>query len=361
MELKFITEVDYKIWDEFCNDNGYATFWHTADSMKYYIDSNFNIKAEQKSFIVYENNRILACVPLFLEDINGEMNLSYGGGPIPSPIINESLNKNTMKKVKKFIFNYIDKIACENSINKVSLYLAYLSNKYINKIDKHNYLLQYGYLDISNLTCIVDLSASEKDILNNFSKGHRSDIKVTEKNLKLEIINKNNVTRDKIHMFMDYYFKIAGKKTRPINTFDNIYEWIKKDLGVLLVANYNNAVCGYSFFTMYKDTSYYFMACKNKDYAELNISHFLQWEAMKYLKSHGIRYLEVGTQDFSDTLSSFPTEKDINISKFKRGFGGFISPVFRAERFYNRDTFIKCYEERIKNYSERNFTNKSLE
>ncbi|MBP2033801.1 lipid II:glycine glycyltransferase (peptidoglycan interpeptide bridge formation enzyme) [Clostridium algifaecis] len=361
MKIKFITENDYKIWDEFCYRNSYSTFWHTSDSMKYYIDSSFNIKSEQKSFIVYDNNKILACVPLLLENISGTIELSYGGCSIPSPIIDESLSKNVIKKVKKFIFDFIDKIAYENDVIKSSVYISYLSNGYINEKYKCNYLLKYGYLDISNLTCVVDLSMPEKELFSNFSKGHKSDIKKAEKNLKFNIINKDNINIDDVYTFMNYYFKVAGKKTRPINTFDNIYEWIKKDLAVLIMASYNDIVCGYSLFTTYKDTSYYCMACKDKNFAKFNVSHFLQWEAMKYLKKQKIRYLEIGIQDFSDTLSNFPTKKDIDISTFKRGFGGYIITVFKGEKFYNDEEFIKCYEERIHKYAGRNFQEKISE
>lgn len=361
MEVKYVTIQEYNLWDDFCQNNSCATFWHTTASMNYYINSSFNMKSEQKSFIVYDNNKILACALLFLENINGEINLSYGGGPIPAPIISETLNKSTASKVKRLIFDNIDKIAYENKVKRVIMYVPYLSSKYINELQKYNYLLQYGYLDISYLTCILNLSLLEKELFCNFSKGHKSDIKKAEKTLQLEIIDKDNVTKEQIYDFMNYYFKISGKKTRPVNTFDNIYKWIKNDYGVLLKANYNGFVCGYSLFNIYKDTSYYSMACKDEKYSEFNISHFLQWKAINYLKSKGIRYLEVGTQYLNDTLNNYPSEKDKNISKFKRGFGGFIIPVFKAEKFYDKDKFIKCYEERIHKYAKRNFLNKNLE
>lgn len=354
MEIKFIKEHDYKIWDDFCNGNSYTTFWHTTRSMKYYIDSSFNIKAHQKSFMVYKNNKIVGCIPVFLENINGEINLSYGGGAIPSPIIDEKLNLVTQKKVRKFIFENIDKIAYENKIKKITMYIPSLSSVYINNLQKYNYLQEYGYIDVSDLTCIIDLSRSEQELFSNFSKGHKSDIKKAEGILKLEIINETNVTKNRVYDFMNYYFRISGKNTRPMDAFDNIYEWIKSGYAVLLKATYNSFICGYSLFAIYKDTSYYAMACKDENYIEFNISHFLQWKAIKYLKDRGVKYLDVGIQYFGDTLNSFPSDKDKNISKFKRGFGGFIIPVFKGEKFYDNDEFMKCYRYRIKKYIERN-------
>lgn len=355
MEIKFITEDHYKIWDEFCMANSYSTFFHTSYAMEYFKDCSFNISAQQKSFMVYENNKIIACMPVFLENIDGKNKLSYGGGALLSPLIYESINRITQRKIMKFILEKLDEISYENNVEKISFYISYLSNKYINQLDKYNYFLQYGYLDASSLTCILDLQPTEEEIFKNFTKGHKADIKKSNKYLNIEIINSQNVSRDQVFDFMKYYFKIAGKETRPTSTFNNIYKWIKECNGVLFKATYNNESCGYSFYSYYKDTAYYYMACKDNNLDNFKISHYLQWEAIKYLKNHDIRFLELGIQDFKDTLHNFPSEKDVNISKFKRGFGGFIIPVYRAEKFYNLDAFKKCYEERINQYINRNY------
>lgn len=355
LEIKFITDEDYQLWDKFCYDNLYATFFHTTYAMKYYIDSSFNIDAKQKSFLVIENHSIIACMLVFLEKINDDVNLSYGGNALLNPLIDDKLNKLTKRKVLKFILDELDKLAAENNVKKLEISIGYLNSNYLNMIDKYNYFIEYGFLDKSILTCIVDLKASQDELFKNFTKGHKSAVKKSLKSLTLEIINSENATKQIIYDFMNYYFEVAGKVTRPINTFENIYEWIKKDFGVLFKAIYNDTTCGYSFFSVYKDTAYYSMACKDKTYEQYNISHFLQWQAIKYLQSIGIRYLESGFQDFGDTLFNFPSEKDINISKFKRGFGDFIIPAFKAEKFYSADAFKECYEDRINRYIERNF------
>ncbi|MFW2501334.1 GNAT family N-acetyltransferase [Clostridium diolis] len=355
MEIKFINEMDYKIWNEFCINNSYATFFHTSYAMEYFKECSFNIKAQQKSFMIYENNNLIACMPVFLETIDNENNLSYGGGQLLSPLITETLNKAGKRKVMKIILQKLDEIAYENNVNKISFYIPYLSNKYINSLVKYNYFLQYGYVDTSGLTCILDLEPTEEEIFKKFTKGHKADINKSKKYLELEIINNEDVSEKKIDDFMRYYFKIAGKHTRPQNTFNNICKWVKEEKGVLFKAIYNNNVCGYSFYSYYKDTAYYYMACKDNNLNNLKISHYLQWEAIKYLKNQGIKFLELGTQDFEDTLYNFPSEKDINISKFKRGFGGFIMPVYKAEKFYSSKSLKKCYEERIEKYISRNF------
>ncbi len=70
LQIQYLTSKDYKIWDEFCEKHKYAIFMHTSYAMEYYIDSSFNIKSKQNSFFVYNNNNLVACVPLFVEEIN---------------------------------------------------------------------------------------------------------------------------------------------------------------------------------------------------------------------------------------------------------------------------------------------------
>lgn len=356
MQVKFVTEKDYELWEKFCDDNRYSTFFHTTHAMKYYIDSSFNIEAEQKSFFLLDNKGdILACMPVFLEKINDKNYLSYGGLPLLNPLISNKVNKKKEKNILKCILEELDKLALTNNVKRIEIGVNCLNSNYINKNNKSNYFLKYDYLDTSIETCILDLSYSQEELFSNFTKGHKSAVKKGEKKLKSKIIDSSNVTKTDIHDFMNYYFRIAGKVTRPINTFDKIYEWIKGNYGVLLSAVHNNKVCGYSMIQMYKDTAYYAMACKDKDYFEYNISHFLQWKAIKYLKERKIRYYEVGIQDFNDSLHKISSQKDKSISKFKRGFGGFISIVFRAEKFYDADEFRRVYSERINTYAERNF------
>jgi len=64
------------------------------------------------------------------------------------------------------------------------------------------------------------------------------------------------------------------------------------------------------------------------------------------------KFYELGWQYYSPTLSNFPTEKEIDIARFKRGFGGFTVPLFRAEKYYDKKYFLKTYQDRINKFSD---------
>jgi lipid II:glycine glycyltransferase (peptidoglycan interpeptide bridge formation enzyme) len=52
------------------------------------------------------------------------------------------------------------------------------------------------------------------------------------------------------------------------------------------------------------------------------ISHALVWEALRHAKHLGCRWFETGEQLYPASGPASPTEKQLGISAFKRGFGG---------------------------------------
>ena len=61
-------------------------------------------------------------------------------------------------------------------------------------------------------------------------------------------------------------------------------------------------------------------------------------------------FYEIGWQEYSNTLAHFPSKKEVDIGRFKRGFGGFVVPLFIGEKFFDKDYFLKINKERIKKY-----------
>lgn len=76
------------------------------------------------------------------------------------------------------------------------------------------------------------------------------------------------------------------------------------------------------------------------------------------MKKKKCKFYEIGWPHYSVALSHFPSQKEIKIGKFKRGFGGFTVPVFQAEKYYEKKYFMEVYQSRIKkiaDYIEENY------
>ena len=287
----------YDKWDQFCFDNKW--FFHTTYWMQYVQNSKFRVRYKNHSFFTEQDGKIIDVVPLIQEN---------------DKLISPGFSEN------KKILQEINKIALENDIKSI----------HVNSNIK-------SYLNTSGYTCVLDLDNMKP------SKGHKSAIKKGEKYLKYDIVYE-------IDEFKKDYFEIAGKVTRPEKTFELLEEWIKLGFGILLKAKFEGKIAGYIYVIYYNNYAYYFMSATFPEFKEYNVSHYLQSIAFNILRKKGIMRYELGEQVYNN-LNTQSTEKELNISKFKRSFGGNIILNPRSEYFFDKEEFERIYLERIKNYA----------
>jgi len=193
-----------------------------------------------------------------------------------------------------------------------------------------------SYLNISGYTCIVDPATISP------SKGHKSAIKKGQKFLAYEIMTETN-------QFMRDYFEIAGRQTRPERTFELLGDWIKLGYGTLLRAKFEGKTAGYVYLLHYGDYAYYFMSGVYEQYKYLDVSHYLQSVAFDILRDKGVTRYELGDQAYNGLFYQ-PSEKERNISKFKRNFGGEIVIKPKSEYFFDAEYFRDTMQKRINGY-----------
>jgi hypothetical protein len=355
MEVVFLTDLLKNRWNAFCENQEEGWFWHTTYWMEYCVNSRFETNSENISFLITDKDRIHAIVPLIIEEncFNNEniREFTFSGGPTPYFIIDKSLDKSIKEAVEILIWNEIDRILAEKRIVRIYLRSSCQNSNYISNQKTLNPFIKMGFLDTSMYSCILSLDIDEKALLSNMRKGHSSAVKKSLKFLNIECYDENNVTKDKVIQFRDTYFKVAGKVTRPESTFNMIYDFIKRSMGLLFEARLNDEVVGYSLVFYYKNYGYYAMACVIPDYKDYNVSHFLQWHTFLRLKNQEVSYYELGEQYFADDIFSQTSDKMKSISSFKRGFGGEFVLQFSGESFYEKDYFIALLSKRIENYA----------
>lgn len=296
MKLIKLDPTHYDAWNEFCFKETF--FWSTSFWIEYLQHSKFGVEFTDHSFFVENNGKIAAIVPLIQE-----------GDQLFSPGFED----------RKEILQEVKRIAGENGIKRIQV------NNDIRE-----------YLNISGYTCILGLDNIQP------TKGHKSAIKKAEKYLAYR------ETAD-IDRFKDDYFRIAGKVTRPDKTFELLGQWLKQGYGTLLEAQLDGQTAGYTYILHWEDYAYYFMSCVETEFKEYNVTHYLLSKAFEVLPHKGVKWLELGEQVYPSIICQ-PTEKERNISKFKRGFGGKIILAPVSEYFFDGEYMRQVYEERLKNY-----------
>lgn len=358
MDIVSLTEDLYEKWDDFCLQSDDAWFWHTTDWLEYTIHLRPELKSQNKSFMIMNNNDPIAICPLILNTIyengNGEYNIfsfdKYNG---ISPALKNSISSKQKNKILVQIFEYLDRLALKLDVKKTLIKLSPLSPVYF-KEHQYNYLMKFGFLNTTLNTQILDLSNDLNQVLKEMRKAHRYDIRRAERVFEVNIFNKNNIDKEIFDQYRILHHKTAGRVTRPLITFDMMYKWIVKGNAILCGVSHKGKYIGFSLINIYKDGAFYSSASDDPDVeTSVPISHIIQWNVINWLKKNEFRIYEIGLQQFGMELYDYPSEKDISISFFKRGFGGFTVPVFSGEKFYSEEFFLETMSSRVEKYKNR--------
>lgn len=342
MKSVFFNKKLYEQWNAFADSSDEAWFWHTIEWMNYAIEYSAGNFAQNKSFFIEENSEIQAICPVFIEKrhFNGQhyKQFSYAGEPMPALAIKNNIKPTKKQEIIKFYLEKLKEIALKESIAFVSLRMPSLAEAFLNSVPPiANPFIRYGYIDLPYQTQIIDLRKNLEVLWDEVRKGHKSDIKKAAGMVRINIWNFGDITRDKFAQYQDLHRKDAGRVTRSQKTFDMMFSWIKAGTAILAEAVFNNKPIGFSLMIIYKKGAYYGSACTDPSSGNLSASHLIQWETIKYLKAHGVSFYDIGLQYYCPEWFQFPSDKVVNISKFKRGFGGSAVPMITSENYFSND------------------------
>lgn len=352
MEFIELTPDKYKEWDDFCSKSDDAWFWHTSSWLEYNLNYRPELKPESKSFMVKLDSKIVAACPLILINNHGVKEFSYPGVHGCVPAFSNDLNKKTREKAMKFIFNTIDDLAVKNEVYCAKLCFSVLSKSYMEtSAQKFNFPEKFAYLNNTLNAQVINLTKSIDDLRSDIRHGHDADIDRASKILKMDIFDKNNISKEIFDQYIGLHRKASGKITRPEITFKIMFDLIGKGNAFLAGAKKGDEYIGFSYFFWYKNNVFYGSGCNDPDFPDIPIAHFIHWNAIKWMKNNGCKHYEIGWQFYTEGMSDYATKKRINISSFERGFGGEIIPLFMAEKYYNKEFFLKIYKDRIKKFA----------
>ncbi|PIT93765.1 hypothetical protein COU00_02605 [Candidatus Falkowbacteria bacterium CG10_big_fil_rev_8_21_14_0_10_43_11] len=359
MEIVKLTKANYKEWDDFCLKSDDAWFWHTTDWLEYTLQYKPELETKNFNFLIYKQNKIKAIVPLTLEvrQREGEKinEFSFGGFAVPAPALANDLEKIEKDRTERdlvydCVFAEIDRLAKENKVKRAWFRQTPLARSSLDK-NFFNYLIKFGYLDVSLNTQLIDLNKSEAELWQDLRRNHRRNIKKGGQ-FKIAFYTAENITPQLFNAYKKTHHKAAGRKTRPDETFALMYQWLKNDLAFLVAAEYENKRIGFEYYGIYKNNVYGFSAANDPDYAHLPVRHAIEWEAIRWMKKKGISFYDIGLQQYGARFHDFPDKKQLDISHFKKGFGGFPVPWLMGEKFFDQSYFQDTYRQRIAKYAE---------
>lgn len=360
MEIVSLSKDFHKDWDIFCMKSDDAWFWHTTEWMEYLLNYKPDLKNESLYFFVKEKNKILAIVPLAIENTIFKdkkcTELSFGGSALPAPALHNDLDKKNRSKILNFIFEYIDSLAAKYNILRVTYKFSPLAPSFIETdYPQFNYLMRYSFIDASSSTRIIDLQKSKGDLWEDIRRNHKRGIDKIKNNFEILIYTEKNITQEIFDAYRLMHKKAAGRVTRPLSTFEKMHQWIRDGSAILTASKdkEKNKYNGFEYYSIYKKNVYGFSAANDQEYSSIPIRHLIEWETMMWLKERGYKYYEIGQEYYGPHLHNYPSDKEINISGFKQGFGGFAVPFFIGEKYYSTEYFNYTMNARVKKFIEK--------
>jgi hypothetical protein len=342
MKIIGLTEDYFESWEKFCLESDDAWYWHTVKWSKYCAAYRGSIyETRDLSFMVMDDSGIVAVCPLFIEKREGPdgkiQNEILAAGSVRfmiAPALRNDLSDDRREKIHRTIFEHIDFLAKSNQVVRATLYITPLAPR----LYAFNWLTKYGYLDSTITTQIIDLSIPKDRLWSSLRKGHKYDVNRGEKNYQIHFYDKTNADKNIFDQYRLFHHKAAGRITRPIETFEMMYEWILSGHGMLCGASLNDRFAGFSYIMLYKDGAFYGSASDDPDFeTDIPISHVIQWRVIQWLKEQGYKKYEIGFSTYSAQIHDVPSPKEMSISLFKRGFGGNTVPNFRGIKYYDKD------------------------
>jgi FemAB family protein len=280
------------------------------------------------SVLILNNNKVIGIWPITLSLKDNLYSLTANGSPVLEPLFFNDTSKKLIKSSSNQCIDLMLAIKASLSINQV-ICLAPFTNK-VDLSCWQTIIMHKGASTSVDYNLYIDLQQSLDEIKSNFRKSYKSLIDPLKHNYSLEIFDASS---DKYiwNLFQKFHSDIAGKITRSQETWDLQYSAIKHNMGFLIyLLDESQSLVGGAFIMHSQTEGLYFTGAYDRSLSHKPLSHIIQFQAIKELKSRGCRWYKLGHRHYQKDRI-LPTDKEIAISFFKEGFSSQITPSFNLQ------------------------------
>lgn len=343
MDIIPLTQENAAEWNDFCQNCSGAWFRHTTWWHKYILDCREDSNSKNLSFMVKQDGKILAVVPLISQYIYSDREndeFANYDTPCPAPAIADGLLYKQRGGVLDSIFEYTEEVAKANKVTFGKFFIdPLISAEPYQNFDDFD-LMKYGYLPSLKTTSIIDLTVGAEKVLQQMRKGHKAAVKAVYRDggFRVDIFDKDNpgTFETTMAVMQKIHFIDAGRKTRTDASWIDTYQWLKNGHGFLVMVfdEIRNEYTTAAWFMTYKKEAYYgSYATVDSELLQGRVGYAVQWAAIQYLSEHGYERYETGW-NFYSSYEKEVDNKVLMISRFKHGFGGKKYPLFSFGKKY---------------------------
>jgi hypothetical protein len=289
------------------------------------------------TFVLYQNNNPIAIVPLYVERIDKNWQLSMGQEPIYAPIFCNNCKTADLSRYYEFLLDQINDI-----VEKYKCVLARFhhspllnSKSSIHCFTKFGYVEDILYPDWYIFKCkfsyVINLNNTQEFLFKKIRKGHKSNINQSQRYLELVILDKDSFSQELFNRYVNLYYQVKGDK-RSSNAFKLDSMAVKTGFQTIMLCEYKNELVGSIALHTFNNKARYNSSVQVNNLSQwVYPTHFLLWSAVIYLKDRKFDLFEIGEQVVESDLYDV-TKKEKNLSHFKAGWGGELIPWIKMQK-----------------------------
>lgn len=359
MEIVKFNEITSSEWDDFVGQISESTYMHTSWWLQY-LNAIYGADG-CKSFILMHGKRPQAICPLFISkakfDNREYFETTRNGLSSIYPAFIE-MPATQRRRLARRTFKYIEEILSDYKVQRLEFYKHPMNYSVINNnFDLGNAAeaLSYGYFPHVRNTIIIDLAKTEQELLSEMTMFQRKHITKSAKiGFKFNIFSNDSLKgfEENFANFLAAHIKSAGKMTRPIESWNLMYDLVVAGKAALFTLSLADGTpISYLFCGQFSKFVVGWSQVNIDEYErEYSPRHYLEWNAMLWYKSKNYNYYDLGIMNSLSQLNYIPTKKEITISQFKERYGGKLYSCFTFEKFLDKNLFAKLYSCRIEQH-----------
>jgi FemAB family protein len=315
---------DKDIWQKTLDRATYIPVFYTNEMIDYQLEYQKGNGGDWMdiSVTLIWDNKYCGLWPLTLSKIEDEYFLSSQGGKVLPPIFIEGVVEKSQKKIIDSCLNVANEICKSKKItqwesSEINIGSVFFSNWHLISLNnKCNFRIQYELF--------VNLTSSMDEIKNKFRSSYKSLI---NQGARLWEVSTLNFADRKIWAeFKNLHFAVSGRKTRSDKCWEIQYDDIvNKKAFLLFLRDPNGTMIGGGFFYYSKDEGLYAVGVYDRELFDQPIGHIVQFKAMEHLKYLGVKMYRIGAFHRATDIPN-PTDKEISIGYFKKGFSTHVYP-----------------------------------
>jgi hypothetical protein len=315
-------------WSQIFKKSDYIHPLYQKISLRYYralINADSYTDIIDRSFIVVWQDQPLIAIRMFLiKKVSGDISELSCFGTVPLLYIEANdISSKQLRRARKQVKSEFEKVIESDQVNRIWYEDFLLGNElsYLGKM-----LLYKSAAPVPVFRQVVDLNNSETDLYRHIRKSYKSLINWGLKRLHIKVWSDDSFTLDQMERFRKLHSYVAGRQTRSEETWRLQWEMVCQQEAIAVYGELDGQLVTAALLPISSCYCFYGVSASKRELFDKPLSHAIIWEAILAAKTKKCHFFELGLIQFPSLGDPLPTQKELNISTFKHGFGGRLEP-----------------------------------